>query len=61
MASRSGSLNFHSEDTAGRCCIRRNTACQSVRLSLASHSAYSSVEPANKNTTKKQTKKTLLK
>lgn len=45
MASRSGSLDFHSEDTAGRCCIQRNTACQSAHLLLASHSAYSSVEP----------------
>lgn len=49
MASRSGSLDFHSEDTAGRCCIQRNTACQSVHLLLASHSAYSSAEPVKNN------------
>lgn len=54
MASRSGSLDFHSEDTAGRCCIQRNTACQSARLLLASHSAYSSVEPAKHKETNKK-------
>jgi len=55
MASRSGSLGFHSEDTAGRCCIQRNTACQSVHLLLASHSAYSSVEPVKNKETNKET------
>ena len=46
MASRNGSPGCHSVDTAGRCCTRRSTACQSARRSPASHSAYSSGGPA---------------